>query len=127
MKDAIHLCAALGIVGYDHIEVYDTPQPLFGYHGDERPEKAHVIVRRQYVSGASNDLGFFKGEDGIYRAIISDYDSVKHDTSWMNRLKQGYAESRTIATARAKGYVFQGRTVTQTANGPQVQLQFAVR
>lgn len=123
MREASHLVAALADLGYKTVEVHDTPQALRGYHGDKRSEKAHVIVRREFVGSASNDIGFVKGPDGVFNAIISDYDSCRHDDTWMNRLKQGYQEHRTIATAKIKGYILTGRSVVQG----KVQLQFAAR
>lgn len=57
-------------------EIYTTEQTLYGYRGDERKEKAHIIIRRNNINkytGASNDIGFyFNGEK--YDIIISEYD-----------------------------------------------------
>jgi hypothetical protein len=57
-----------------HIEVHDVAKSLVGYKGDSRSQKAHVIIRRKHVGGASNDIGFEKCEDGSYKAWVSDYD-----------------------------------------------------
>lgn len=76
------------------IEVHDTPQHLYGYHGDERKETAHIIIRRKHMGRNSNDLGFIKNEDGNYEAIISAYDSKKYGESWINQLKGNYAYHR---------------------------------
>ena len=40
------LAAALTAVGFAEVEVHDTPQTLYGYLGDARPERAEVIIRR---------------------------------------------------------------------------------
>ena len=57
-------------------EIYTTEQTLYGYRGDERKEKAHIIIRRNNINkytGASNDIGFyFNGEK--FDIIISEYD-----------------------------------------------------
>ena len=57
-------------------EIYENEQSLFGYRGDQRKEKAHIIIRRNNINqytGASNDIGFFfNGEK--YNIIISEYD-----------------------------------------------------
>ena len=45
-----------------HPEVHIEPQHLQGYQGDNRAQKAHIIVRRKYVGGSSNDLGFLYDE-----------------------------------------------------------------
>jgi hypothetical protein len=65
----------------NQIEVHDEAQHLVGYQGDQRKDKANVIIRRKYVGGASNDLGFVLQEDGTYKAIVSEYDRSKHRLS----------------------------------------------
>lgn len=82
------LVEALNELGFDHVEVHETPQALYGYHGDVRPEKAHVIIRRKYIGGSSNDIGFVKKENGTYEAIISDYDkgSLGYSNVWLGKL-----------------------------------------
>jgi len=126
--DGPTLAAALTAMGFE-IECHEAETTLYGYIGDARPEKAHIIIRRNHTGiGASNDIGFRRGEDGTYEAIISAYDqSVKFDANWMGLLKQAYTEQRQMAMARQRGYVFQGREVVQTAKGPQVRLMFAAR
>ena len=73
------------------IEVWAKPQNLCGYHGDQRAQKAHIIIRRRHVGRVSNDIGFVKGEDGNYTAIISEYDSIKYGAAWIGQLKGNYA------------------------------------
>src|ERR1035438_9167171 len=41
--------------------------PLTGYQGDKRKDRAHVIIPRQQIGGASNDIGFRRGTDGWLR------------------------------------------------------------
>lgn len=122
ITDEPHLVAALKDMGYT-AEVCKEPTTLIGYHGDERPEKAHIIVRRSQIGSVANDIGFFKNSDGKYQAIISQYDQHRHGAKWMGRLTQSYAEHRAMSIARAKGYTFQGRTVVDG----KVQLKFGVR
>lgn len=111
------LVAALNDMGYTTVEVNDIPQQLYDYHGsathylDANGDKAEVIVRRQYVGGAANDLGFKKQADGTYSAIISRYDSGKHGTQWMSGLKKNYAERRTAKEAKRQGLKLHSRTV----------------
>jgi hypothetical protein len=75
----------------DQIEVHSVPNNLIGYHSDVRSDRANIIIRRRYIGGSSNDIGFLKTEDGTYTAIISEYDSSKYNKQWLNRLKQNYA------------------------------------
>lgn len=79
-----------GLWTAEQIEIHSEPQNLFGYHGDLRPEKANIIIRRKNISNASNDIGFVQ-ENGIYKAIISEYDGRKYNKSWVDKLKQSYS------------------------------------
>ena len=109
-------------------EVHPEGAPLIGYHGDERPERAHVIIRRAQLDSASNDIGFARGADGTFRAILSEYDhSIGYDAQWLGKVNQHYKEKQTLAVAKAKGYIFSGKEVLQTPNGPQIRLQFVAR
>jgi len=58
----------------DHVEVHEQPANLHGYRGDSREQKAHVIIRKQFVGSSSNDIGFLRTEDGTYQTYVSDFD-----------------------------------------------------
>lgn len=79
------------LMGKGKVESYSTPTNLYGYQNDQRADVAEVIVRRVHVGTASNDLGFKLQEDGTYGAIISEYDSRKHNAAWLEQLAQKYA------------------------------------
>lgn len=98
LVDSDALVKALADLGFSQVEVYQIAQPLYGYKGDQRPEKAEVIIRRQQVGLASNDIGFLRQADGRFQAIISEYDRDQYSEEWLNRLTQRYA----YHTARAK-------------------------
>ena len=122
-----YLIEALKELGYSP-EFCAEGSPLFGYMGDERPERAHVVIRRHQLDSASNDIGFRRDESGVYRAIISEYDRrIGFDDAWLGRIAQAYKERQTMAVAKAEGYVFQGRQIVETPHGKKVQLCFAVR
>jgi hypothetical protein len=73
--DEACLLAALAELGYPEAVVErGEALPLYGYHGDRRPETAALVVRRVHLTGASNDLGFAHRPDGAYVAIVSEYD-----------------------------------------------------
>ncbi len=131
LSDPKCLLAALAQMGFEQVESHQKPQTLYDWHGQPRPEKAHVIIRRQHTGiGASNDIGFLKDSaSGQYRAIISEYDTgAKFNDSWMGKLKQNYAEIRTVAQARLRGYKFLGKSVQADAEGREtVKLRFAAR
>ena len=51
------LLAALSRLGFaGKVEVHKEAHPLYGYQGDVREQKAHVIIRRQFVGTAANDI-----------------------------------------------------------------------
>jgi hypothetical protein len=119
------LVEALTQQGYarEQIEVHDQPQQLFDYHGhathylDATGDMAEVIVRRRYVGGAANDLGFRKQTDGKYAPIISAYDSSKHNTKWLTGLKDRYHEAVVTKQAKKMGLKLKSR---QVVNGKVV-------
>ena len=122
-----YLVEALEQLGYKP-EVHKDGAALYGYLGDERPEKANVIVRRKQLNSASNDIGFARDAQGHFRAVVSDYDrGIGFDQGWVGRVAQAYKECQTMAVAKARGYVFQARSVLDTPQGKKVQLRFAVR
>jgi len=101
------LVAALSRLGFEgKVEVHQTPQTLYGYQGDARSQKAHIIIRRQHVGRAANDLGFERQPDGKYRVWVSEYDRTynKYDDAWTGRLKQAYGVEKAKAEAKKKGY-----------------------
>lgn len=125
-KDKACLIEALGEMGYTTVEDHETPQQLFDYHGrattylDKSGDKANIIVRRQHVGSAANDLGFKRSDDGSYSAIVSQYDSHKHNTPWFNKLRAAYTEKVTIKTAAKQGFKYLGKKVI----GNKIRLQW---
>jgi hypothetical protein len=109
----------------DQIERHATPQSLTDFHGNVRPDAAHVIIRRKHVGPASNDLGFVRQADGRYQMIISDFDrgngeyaNMKHaryGEAWQARLRQNYAYHAIRLQQQARG-----RTVTRQTVGGKV-------
>lgn len=104
LTDAAALVAALSDVGFADVEVHETAQPLYGYEGDVRPQRAHVIVRRRHVGGASNDIGFERRPDGHFTAVISDYDRSLHDEAWLKRVTARHAYHVTAKTLAVQGF-----------------------
>ena len=127
LSDERFLAEALRELGYSP-EVSHEGQSLYGYLGDERPEKAHIVIRRRQLDSASNDIGFTRNANGVYSALISEYDrGIGFNDAWLGRVAQTYKERQTMAVAKAKGYWFLGRQVVETPTGKKVQLRFAVR
>jgi hypothetical protein len=109
-KDAALLLEALKEMGYGEVECHiGNPQQLVGYHGDLRADKADIIIRRKHIGSASNDIGFRRGADGTYGAIISDYDSHKHNAQWTAKLRNSYADKGIMRQAKRAGLRFTGK------------------
>ncbi len=111
-KDRQALVDALLAVGFsrEQIELHDEAVPLFGYRGDQREQRAHVVIRRQHVGPAANDVGWERLPDGTYRAWISEYDGRhRFDAAMQNRLKQEYAYAAVARQQRSMGRTLERR------------------
>ncbi|MCL5266140.1 MAG: DUF1257 domain-containing protein [Chloroflexi bacterium] len=88
-RDLGLLKTALSDLGFGIVEEGDQ-LPLYGYRGDQRAERAELVIRRQHLTRASNDLGFQKTKDG-YIPIVSDYDArVLLEGEFLARLRTAY-------------------------------------
>ena len=89
----------------------------------------HVQRRGRRLRGSLAPVGAGRDGAGVFQAVIDDLDrkcsGLKE--SWLGRIAQAYKGRQTMAVAKTKGYVFRGREVVQTPQGPKVQLRFAVR
>ncbi|MGH2458802.1 MAG: DUF1257 domain-containing protein [Chloroflexota bacterium] len=115
-KDRRLLLAALADLGYPTVEEGEA-LGLFGYQGDRRPETAAIVVRRQHVGAASNDLGFARTDQG-YVLILSEYDQrTLHGGQFLVKLRTAYGE-RVVAevTRRLHG------TARRTVEGSLVKI-----
>lgn len=108
IRDQAALVKALERLGFgpNKVEVHDKPQPLIGYQGDKREQLAHVILRRRFVGGASNDIGFLKGSDGRYISHISEYDQTYYNSTWQNKLCTYYGVEKSKIELSKKGLKF---------------------
>lgn len=127
-RDREVLINALVEMGYkrEYIEVHDQAQQLFDWHGrpttytDKKGDKANIIVRRQHVGGSANDLGFKLEADGNYAAVISQYDSGKHNTKWLSGLKTSYSDKRVKKELAKNGFKYLGK---EMVNG-KIQIKY---
>jgi hypothetical protein len=103
-------------MGFQPKNCIGKPEPLIGYQGDYRTAdgeghtkdaskamKADIIIPRAQVGGASNDIGFRRGPDGKYGAIISDYDSSRYNAEWMTKLRAAYTDKGIMKSAAKAG------------------------
>lgn len=110
------LVRALERVGFKgRVEVHKTAQCLYGYMGDLRNQKAHVIIRRKYVGSSANDIGFERMSDGRFKAHISEYDQGtgqysghkgKHGKEWQNKLYTYYGIEKSKIEFDNKGMTY---------------------
>jgi len=116
LKDRRLLLAALADLGYTEVEEGEA-LPLYGYLGDRRPETAELVVRRQHLGSASNDLGFARTPAG-YVPIVSDYDQrALHGGQFLVRLRTAYSE-RVVEEVRRR---LRG-TARRTVDGSVVKI-----
>ena len=111
-KDQQALIDALVAVGFDReqIEIHEESVPLYGYQGDERSQKAHIVIRREYVGPGANDVGWERLSDGTYRAWISEYDQRhRFNAETQNRIRQEYAYHAVARQQRTLGRTVQRR------------------
>jgi hypothetical protein len=95
ITDQDALLAALTEMGYaGKVEVHGAPVTLIGYDGKPRTlhgreVRAEIVVRREHLWHAANDIGFAQQPDGTYLAYISEYDrEVQPD--WHTKLLQAH-------------------------------------
>jgi len=113
------------VSGYKAI-VHDKAQPLYDYVGKKRPETAEIVVPRNQINGAANDIGFKKQANGTFQAIISEYDRGHHNEQWLNKVKQAYSVRRGIGAAEKRGFTVTSQEVTKDNLGrPKTIVRFA--
>lgn len=109
VTDREALLAALRSMGYDgKVEVHDGPVALIGYDGvprelDGKTVTAEVVIRRQHLWSAANDIGFAQQSDGTYVAYISEYDR-RVQPAWHTRVLQEYGAAKATKELRRQGW-----------------------
>jgi hypothetical protein len=98
------LLSALSLLNFSP-NIHEEPQHLYGFKGDQRKEKAEIIIPREQINfftGASNDIGFVWNEKSEkYEMIVSDYDKARkmHD-----RIIQAYVKEAIEKALEKNGY-----------------------
>ena len=101
--DALEACSYKG-----KIEAHDRPVALIGYDGrprllDGQEVRAEIVIRRQHLWEAANDIGFARQHDGRYVAYISEYDrSVR--PAWHADVVKEYGAAKAAKELRAQGW-----------------------
>jgi hypothetical protein len=107
-RTAQALIEALVAVGFDRSQIEDPrgSRPALRLPGRRAPAAAHIVIRREHVGQAANDVGWERLPDGTYRAWISEYDGRhRFNPEMQNRIKQEYATTPLPASSAL------GRTV----------------
>jgi hypothetical protein len=103
-RDGAVLAATLRELGWT-CEEHTEGAVLEDYAGIRRPQRAHIVIRRQNVGPSANDVGFERTASGSYRAHISEYDGRATFTAEKQRqLKARYSRNLVVKQAKAKGY-----------------------
>ena len=102
------LLRSLQEMGFQHVEFHEQAQHLFGYEGDQRPETAEIIIRREYIDEVANDVGFKRQESGEFQAIVSEYDrQARCDDAWLAQLNRTYAYNLIRDQASEQNLIFE--------------------
>lgn len=89
-RDLELLKKALHDLGFAVLEEGENLQ-LYGYQGDLRPERAQLVIRREQLTSASNDLGFVRTEKG-YAPVVSEYDErILLEGKFLPKLRTAYS------------------------------------
>jgi len=109
------MLAALKEMFKGGVEYHKDGDALIGFQGDNRakakvgsPDYAppcEVIVRKKFVGGSSNDIGFKLQPNGKFRAIVSEFDRGHHfGTPLQNKVQMDYSLAVGEKTLKAKGF-----------------------
>jgi hypothetical protein len=124
ITNAEALLAALDAMGFGgKVEVHASPVPLMGYDGatrelDGRAVTAEIIIRRQHLWRAANDIGFARAADGTYTLYLSEYDR-RVQPDWQTRLLNEVGIVSAVAQLKKLGA--SNVTVKRTPKGAVVQ------
>ena len=100
------LLDGLAEMGFNTVECHEQAQHLLGYRGDLRPETAEVIIRREFIGPAANDVGFKRQDAGEFQAIISEYDrGTRCNAAWLQELNRRYAYNLIHDQAREQNLI----------------------
>lgn len=110
-KDERLLIEALAALGYT-AEYHEDGVMTKNDYG-ETNKKVQIIVRQaelKRVKGQTHslpaDLGFQKNKDGVFTAVINDYDRVHNNQAFIDTVNEQYAIAGAKRTAKRLGLRF---------------------
>ncbi len=117
ITDQDSLIKALARLGFNEakVEVHEKAANLYGYQGDKRGQKAHVIIRKCFVGSSANDIGFERTASGKFRVHISEFDSGegeyssrdgKYNKEWQKKLYAYYGVEKSKKEITKKGWKY---------------------
>ena len=107
---------------FRNVHSYDSAIHLKGYQGDTRSQTAEIVIKKENISRASNDIGFKRNAQGVYEAIISEFDrAIGFNTRWLNQLQQIYSEKVIYKKAAQLGATVEKKVLS---NG---KIQFQIK
>ena len=120
-RDPAILAAALVDLGFPGSAIeWHAEAVLLRGPGVEVSQDAQLVIRRRHVGPNANDLGFARGPDGVFHALVAVSDQRArgwhgpYDQIWLGRLAAAYATRQLAAQYRAKGWQV---TITRQADG----------
>ncbi|MBT6047646.1 MAG: DUF1257 domain-containing protein [Candidatus Scalindua sp.] len=123
LKDQECIIKTLEELGYKP-QIHAEAVPLTGFQGDKRKQKAHIVIPRKQVGGASNDVGF-ELINGEYVLRVSEFDKGKKKLR-PNQLKQLYAKHKVEKTISSKARKYKLKSKTVDADG-RIRIKVAIR
>jgi len=99
-----HLVQALKDMGFQRVEVHDVAQPLHNFFEMGPSKKAEIIIRRDDDHISIADLGFKRGHDGRFEAIIDESDQLFYNQAWLQHLTQRYAYNVALDTLKEQDF-----------------------
>ena len=121
-KDESILIQSLKEMGYKPL-IHKNAKKLEGYQGDKRSQKAHIIISRKQVGGASNDVGFEKVKKG-YVLHASAYDRAWRTGAKIKTLNKTYMENKLRKEVnRSSAFNITGRKVNKDG---KIEIQLRV-
>jgi hypothetical protein len=120
-RDPAVLAGALADLGFPASAVEWHAEPV-RLHGPtiEVPGWAHVVIRGRDVGPGANDLGFARGPEGVFQALVGVMEQRTrgwygpYDQAWLGRLAAAYAVRQLARQYQAKGWHV---TITRQADG----------
>lgn len=90
MSSGAHLVRALERIGFKQVERHAQPQPLLSWRGQPVGVDAEIIVRRSQIGATADDLGFTRGANGKFEALVSNILLSRLDRRWFEKLSEHY-------------------------------------